>query len=94
MNEGVFELDGWQFEVRTILVETGEVGGIYTIHVAPRAPAHFLLNNNHLRSNATLAGEEATTLGYEIPFDAAVPQFVEELIFEMKPWTRPSEEPG
>ena len=37
LNGAEFTLDGWQFEVRTILVESGEVVGIYTIHVPPRA---------------------------------------------------------
>ena len=89
LNEGAFRLEGWQFECRAILVESGEVGGIYTIHIAPTAN-HFLLeSNNRTYETATEQGQADGFGYYAYLFELAVPRFVQELIFELKPWTRP-----
>ena len=90
---GVFYLEGWQFECRAILVESGEVGGIYTIHVAPRENVYLVESNNttHYFEPEPSDGEPGLTAdggrGYILPFETAVPRFVQELIFELKPWT-------
>ena len=99
LESGGFGLEGWQFECRAILVESGGVGGIYTIHIAPRT-TRFYYGSEVYPLTAPEGADGASfyqggvAYGYRLSFEAAVPRFVQELIFELKPWTRPSGAPG
>ena len=76
-----FHLSGWQFECKIIVVGSGEVGGIYTIDVAPRG--EFLLNGNKILNSDGTGGRKHERAGYQIPLDAAARPFVAALVRDM-----------
>lgn len=82
-----FPISGWQFECKVILVDSGEIGGIYTIHIAPQEN-YFLVSGNNFRNASPQGREERQYRGYGLEFQAAIEPFVRELMFELKPWTR------
>ncbi len=57
MKRGVFPISGWHFEARLVMVSTGEIGGIYSVDVAPAGGLHFLMYGNETVLNATPEGE-------------------------------------
>ncbi|MBI4887296.1 MAG: hypothetical protein HY824_09395 [Acidobacteria bacterium] len=87
LESGAFPLSGWQFECKVILVDSGEIGGIYTIHIAPQQN-YFLVSGNTFRNASPQGRAERQYRGYGLELSAAIEPFVRELIFELKPWTR------
>jgi hypothetical protein len=82
---GTFPIQGWRFECKVTLVSTGEIGGIYTIDVAPEQN-HFLVRGVNF-VNATPAGRpvDATVSGYSLTLTDAAQPFVEALIAKLRP---------
>lgn len=81
---GEFAFDGWQFECKVILVHTGEIGAMYTIHIAP-PPATFLIVDGKIR-NVTKSGlVDDQHSGYALSLDQASAVFVDRLIAVLNP---------
>lgn len=87
LESGAFPLSGWQFECKVVLVDSGEIGGIYTIHIAPQEN-HFLVSGSNFRNASSQGREERQYRGYGLELQEAIEPFVRELIFELRPWTR------
>jgi hypothetical protein len=85
LTKGTFPIWGWQVECKIILVSTGEVGGIYTIDVAP-GTSHFVLDPTLTTfTNADEQGRpDKEHLGYGIPPEGTAKPFVEKLIAHLK----------
>jgi hypothetical protein len=88
LRKGTFAISGWHFESRVIIVNTGEIGGIYTLDVVPQG-MHSLVAGNRV-SNATPQGRRDTVhMGYGIEVTQSAPAFVSLLVSSLKPGTRP-----
>lgn len=87
LESGAFPLSGWQFECKVVLVESGEIGGIYTIHIAPQQN-YFMVSGSNFRNATPQGREDRQSLGYGLELQATIEPFVRELIFQLKPWTR------
>ena len=87
LESGAFPLSGWQFECKVVLVDSGEIGGIYTIHIAPRQN-YFLVSGDNFRNASPQGVPERQYRGYGLELQDTIEPFVRELIFELKPWTR------
>lgn len=83
---GTFPIQGWQFECRVTLVSTGEIGGIYTIDIAP-VQNHFVVKGNDIR-NATAGGMPLNIeeqFGYTLALADAAEPFVRRLVAQLRP---------
>jgi hypothetical protein len=86
LDAGAFPIQGWQFECKVTLVSTGEIGGIYTIDIAP-GQNHFLVKGDKIQ-NATGTGAPLSTkvqFGYAISLADSAQPFVRKLITQLKP---------
>lgn len=85
LKRGEFPIWGWHFESRIIMVNTGEIGGIYTVDVAPEA-LHFLVSGNDV-FNATPQGKrDKEHVGYGVgSAQDAAPAFVRMLVSSLIP---------
>lgn len=82
LQNAVFPIGGWQFECKVILVDSGEVGGIYTIDVAP-AQNHFVVAGSNV-FDATPGGQaDKAHVGYGAPLESTAGPFVHRLIADL-----------
>jgi S1-C subfamily serine protease len=88
----VFPIAGWHFESRIVMVSTGEIGGIYSVDVAPAGGLHFLLNGDESVLNATPEGEPVRVRGQTLSggwnagtAEQAAPAFVRLLVSSLIP---------
>lgn len=54
LESGAFPISGWQYECKVTMVSTGEIGGIYTIDIAP-GETYFLVKGDKIQ-NSNAAG--------------------------------------
>ena len=92
MKRGVFPISGWHFEARLVMVSTGEIGGIYSVDVAPAGGLHFLMYGNETVLNATPEGELVRVKGQTLSggwnagtAEQAAPAFVRLLVSSIIP---------
>jgi hypothetical protein len=91
MKRGVFPISGWHFESRIVMVNTGEIGGIYSIDVAPAGGLHFLMYGDERVFNATPSGEPVRVSGRPLSgwnagtAEEAAPAFVRLLVSSLIP---------
>jgi hypothetical protein len=85
LRRGVFPINGWHFEARVVLVNSGEIGGLYSVDVAPQG-LHFLVSGNNVY-NATPQGKrDLAHTGYDVgSIQAAAPAFVRLLVSSLIP---------
>ncbi len=85
LTTGTFPIQGWRFECKVTLVSTGEIGGMYTIDVAPEQN-HFLVSGAKF-VKATSAGRavKADAPGYSLALSDAAQPFVDALIARLRP---------
>jgi hypothetical protein len=82
LRRGTFPLNGWQFQCKVVIVTSGEIGGIYTIDVAP--VGRFLLAGENF-TNANEQGQaDRAHVGYKADLEATAPLFVQKLIARLK----------
>jgi hypothetical protein len=84
LQKGAFPIDGWQFECKVVLVNSGEIGGIYTIHVAP-TDNHFFLTGEKFQNAGEQGRADTAHLGYGTSPEAAAQGFVTKLISYLRP---------
>ena len=85
LKSGDFAISGWHFESRVVMVNSGEIGGIYSADIVPQ-DLHFIVAGRRIL-NATAQGKvDKEHLGYGFgPVEQAAPLFVRTFIFELKP---------
>jgi hypothetical protein len=85
LKRGEFPISGWHFESRIIMVDSGEIGGIYTVDVAPEG-LHFLVSRNDV-FNATPQGKrDREHVGYGVgSAQDAAPEFIRMLVSSLIP---------
>ena len=85
LRRGEFSISGWHFESRVVIVNSGEIGGIYTVDVAP-VGLHFLVSGNDV-FNATPQGKrDMAHVGYGVgSAQDAAPEFVRMLVSSLIP---------
>ena len=85
LERGEFPIWGWHFESRIIMVDSGEIGGIYTVDVAPEG-LHFLVSGNDV-FNATPQGKrDKAHVGYGVgSAQDAAPEFIRRLVSSLIP---------
>jgi hypothetical protein len=85
LRRGEFPISGWHFESRIIMVSSGEIGGIYTVDVAPEG-LHFLVSGSDT-FNATPQGKrDREHVGYGVgSAQDAAPEFVRMLVSSLIP---------
>lgn len=85
LTTGTFPIQGWRFDCKVTLVSTGEIGGIYTIDVAPEQN-HFLVSGAKF-VRATSGGRpiKADAPGYSLELADAAQPFVDALIARLRP---------
>lgn len=77
-----FPIQGWQFDCKITLVSTGEIGGIYTINIAPWQN-HFLIKGTTIL-NATPAGAPSGYEGYAVRLEDTAAPFVRTLLENLR----------
>lgn len=86
---GTFPIQGWRFECKVTLVSTGEIGGIYTIDIAPEQN-HFLVSGgNFVKASPAGRPIKNAAPGYSLTLAEAAQPFVDKLIAQLKPRARP-----
>lgn len=85
LRRGEFPISGWHFESRIVMVNSGEIGGIYTVDVAPLG-LHFLVSGSDV-FNATPQGKrDRAHVGYGVgSAQDAAPEFVRMLVSSLIP---------
>jgi hypothetical protein len=82
-----FGIKGWRLEAKVVFVETGEIGGIYTLYVA-RKDCHFVFWDEAKDPQIHTATPEGVVdkryNSYGVPVDAAADKFVEKLLKAMQ----------
>jgi hypothetical protein len=83
LQKGVFAIGGWLFECKVILVNTGEVGGMYTFYMAPKQ-VHFVLSGDKVFNADEQGTVDMAHTGYGVPLDEMAKPFVERLVAQLK----------
>ena len=85
LKQGEFQITGWHFEGRVVMVGTGEIGGIYAADVVPQA-LHFVVAGNKVYNAAADGRVDRANVGYGFgPVQAAAPAFVNALLSSLMP---------
>ena len=85
LKRGEFPISGWHFESRIVMVNSGEIGGIYTVDVVPTG-LHYLVSGKDV-FNATPQGKrDKEHVGYGVgSAQDAAPQFIRTLVSSLIP---------
>lgn len=85
LEQGTFPIKGWHIESRIVMVNSGEIGGIYAADVVPQ-DLHFMVAGRRIFNASSDGKMDRSHTGYAFgPVENAAPIFFDTLIKALKP---------